>query len=1071
MFIARNSTDRLPAHFFAKNIPFILRGRNKQTEFRGTRFARSIHLLLLAIYVGLVVNPGELCAQAPVPGRSVPSLRYFATFDLFLDGDYRTALRVFEEESRGAIRTPQARWIDSICYHTMQGECLYALGLLDEALVHYTAAIQLYLSYPDFLMRVQFPNTIGPATTRAGKLCPWGASHRRSQPGQFPSEMLIGQGRLDHRDVLRQGGVVQYPVLIPVRVQEVVRTLSWAIYRRTELLGPLSPHDPLTSDLLAVLSRSPALPNHWSQAWIDIPHALALVAAGKSPEAIPLLNRALVVAGQYDHPLTGIALLQLGRLALGRGDLDGAATLFHDATVSAFQFEDGHLMLEAFRHAALTHLVANRPGVLPTLQPAAEWAKVQDLRALRVNVLLAMAEQLLAGGKTAEAAGVLKEAETAIARREMAEGLLGAELRYLQAIAEYQRGNLAGGDTLVTSALEYMRRGSLWLFQIRQLDTQFIAGKITPQGPITARTAMEVYGQLLRDPEASDWIYRPLEALAVTAIPHVNSFENWFQVALQRKEPEAAVEIADRARRHRFWSRLPFGGRLLALRWVLEGPEDRMPPEAALEKQQLLAQFPRYVALSRQANQILAGLRQGPFPLRGDESDRAVSQQLAELARLSQQQEAILREMALRRFPASLVFPPQRTLKEIRDQLPPKAVTLVFFAVGNDIYAFLLDKEQYDTWKIKSTELLERRLISLLRSWGHYEANREISVKELSSTAWQQEAEGLLRAIVEGSRADLLADFAELIIVPDGLGWYVPFEALGQTKDNEFRTLISTKGVRYLPVLSLLVPTPAGRRIASRSVVVLGRLHPQEDETASKTAYELLARGQAGYSALSGSLLAPSAVVKNIIDQLVVWDDLRVDQAQPLALTPLAAVARGPGNMLSDWLQLPWGGPDVVLLPGFHTPMEATLRRDRSLPAGHELFLTSCGLMATGTRTILISRWRNGGETCSQLLREFLQELPYTPASEAWQRAVTLSTTWPIKPEAEPRLARSNNPPELTAAHPFFWAGYMLIDTGLRPEPPPAEEPPAVQVEKPKGPQAPAAPPPQEDNSGPQKNP
>lgn len=1021
---------------------------------------------LSTIVTTLVFYPRELAAQATAPGRSVPSLRYFAAFDPFLDGDYRTALRVFEEESRGAIRTPQARWIDSICYHTMQGECLFALGLLDEALVHYTAAIQLYLNYPDFLMRVQFPSTIGPATTRAGKPCPWGVSHRRSQPGQFPSEMLIGQGRLDHRDVLRQGGVVQYPVLLPVRVQEVVRTLSWAIYRRTELLGPLAPHDPLTSDLLAVLSRSPALPNHWSQAWIDIPHALTLIAAGKSPEAIPLLNRALVVAGQYDHPLTGLALLQLGRLALARGDWDAAATWFHDATVSAFQFEDGHLMIEAFRHASLTQLVANRPGVLPSLSPAAEWAKVQDLRALRVSLLLALAEQLLAAGKTPEAASVLKEAEAVVARREMADGYLGAELRYLQAIAEYQRGNLAAGDNFITSALEFMRRGSLWLFQIRQLDTQFIAGKITPQGPITARTAMEVYGQLLRDPEPADWTYRPLEALAVTAIPHVNSFENWFQVALQRKEPEAAVEIADRARRHRFWSRVPFGGRLMALRWVLEGPEDRMPPDAALEKQHLLAQFPRYAGLSRQAKQLLTGLRQGAFPLKGDESDRAVNQQLGELVRIGQQQEAILREMALRRFPATMAFPPLRSLKEIRDQLPPKTVTLVFFAVGNDLYAFLLDREQYDMWKIKSTEMLERRIVGLLRSWGHYEANREIPYKELASTAWQQEAEGLLRAVVEGSRADLLADFDELIIVPDGLAWYIPFEVLGQNKDNQFRMLIATKGVRYLPVLSLLVPTPAGRRIAARSVVALGRLHPQETQETTQAVYEFLARGQAGYSALATSLAVPSAVVKNLIDQLVVWDDLRVEQSQPLAVAPLAAVARGPGNTLADWLQLPWGGPDVVVLPGFHTPMEAALRRDRTVPPGHELFLTSCALMANGTRTVLISRWRNGGEICSQLVREFLQELPYTSASDAWRRAATLCASWPVKPEAEPRLARASNQPELTGAHPFFWAAYLLVDTGLRPEPPPAEETPAVQLEKPQPPRGPVAPPVDENPPG-----
>ncbi len=1008
----------------------------------------------------LVFSGGWSQAQTPVPPRSVPSTRYFAAFDLFFDGEYREALKVFEEESRGAIRTPQARWIDSICYHTMQGECCFALGLLDAALSHYTAAIQLYLSYPEFLMRVQFPQTVGPATSQNFRPCPWGASSRRSVPGKFPTEMLIGLGRLNNIDVLRQGGVVQLPEYRSIRVQEIVRTLAWAIRRRTELLGPLTPHDPLTSELLAVLSRSPAPPNHWSQAWIDLPHALALIAAGKAPEAIPLLNRSLVVVGQYDHPLTGLGLLELGRLALLQGDLDRAASFFHDATVSAFQFEDGHLLEEAFRHAALAHVLANRPGVLPTLEAAAHWAKVQDLRALRATLLLAMTEQLLLAGKTPEALALLKEAETTIGRREMAEGRIGGEFRYLQALAEYQRGNLPAGDAFLKAALDYLRGGSLWLFQIRQLDQEFIAGRVTPQGPISARTALEVYGQLLRDPNATDWTYRPMEALAVTAIPHPQSYEHWFLVALMRKEPELAVEIADRARRHRFWSMLPLGGRLLALRWVLEAPEDRLPAEAVLERQQILVQFPKYEALSRQARTLVTKFRQDKLISPEGLTNKAKEQQLGELSRLALLQETILREMSLRRLPASMVFPPQRSFREVREQLPPGTAALIFFATGNDLYAFLMTRNGYDQWKIKAPEAVERRLTALLRAWGHYEANREIPIKELTSTAWQNEAEGLLRSIVDGSRADLMADFPELLIVPDGIAWYIPFEALGVVRQGTFRTLIETKNVRYLPVLSLAVPAQRGRRIAPTTLVVLGRLHPQEAEEIARQVYEFWSRGQPSYTPLTQPLLTPTSVAKALVDQLLVWDDLRVDQAQPLGIPIISLTGKGPGNTLADWLALPWGGPDVVVLPGFHTPVESGLRRDRTLPAGREIFATVCGLMATGSRTVLLSRWRTGGFVCAELIREFVHELPFGPASEAWRRAVTLCFEWPVRPELEPRLPRTSTEPNLSARHPFFWAGYMLLDCGLRPEEPEEPpEPPAVEMQPPKVPEAPPAPP------------
>ena len=44
--------------------------------------------------------------------------------------------------------------------------------------------------------------------------------------------------------------------------------------------------------------------------------------------------------------------------------------------------------------------------------------------------------------------------------------------------------------------------------------------------------------------------------------------------------------------------------------------------------------------------------------------------------------------------------------------------------------------------------------------------------------------------------------------------------------------------------------------------------------------------------------------------------------------------------------------------------------------------------MSTGTRTVLLSRWRSGGQSSLDLVREFTQELPHTTPADAWQRAV-----------------------------------------------------------------------------------
>jgi hypothetical protein len=71
-------------------------------------------------------------------------------------------------------------------------------------------------------------------------------------------------------------------------------------------------------------------------------------------------------------------------------------------------------------------------------------------------------------------------------------------------------------------------------------------------------------------------------------------------------------------------------------------------------------------------------------------------------------------------------------------------------------------------------------------------------------------------------------------------------------------------------------------------------------------------------------------------------------------------------------------------------------------------------------------------------MREFLQDLPNTAAADAWQRGVELTMQTPIDPSTELRVKAGKAHVDLTGAHPFFWAGYLVVDTGWRPAPPKA---------------------------------
>jgi hypothetical protein len=124
------------------------------------------------------------------------------------------------------------------------------------------------------------------------------------------------------------------------------------------------------------------------------------------------------------------------------------------------------------------------------------------------------------------------------------------------------------------------------------------------------------------------------------------------------------------------------------------------------------------------------------------------------------------------------------------------------------------------------------------------------------------------------------------------------------------------------------------------------------------------------------------------------------------------------------------------VITGLPTAAETSLKGPRrgdaatTLP-GNELFQSVCALMASGARTVLVSRWRTGGQMNLQLVREFVQELEYAPADEAWQRSVLLAWETPLDATQEPRLKRLKEGVEPPGAnHPFFWAGYLLVDTG-----------------------------------------
>jgi hypothetical protein len=985
-------------------------------------------LAAVLVLLGLVA---EVRGQG---GQPIPPMQYFNGMPLLFDGNFGPALASFVLMQQQAIKNPLVvagggNWIDSICYQAMQGECNYQMGNHAAALANFQFALSLYAIHSDWMTSVQFSPLIRPANPGQVLICPWYISQRGAGIGQYPPSVPIMQGRINNNQQVFQGGVVQMAMMVPINPQEIARCTCLALRRWRELLGPTCKGHPVTQSVLNALVRRPALPNHWSQAYVDVELGLAYAAAEKPQQAAKALEAGLVAGGLFDHQLTCIALLELGRLAVIGGNLAGAQTYFMEASASACNFGDIILVEEALRYGFFTHIISNGQGVYLPLAAATTWAAAQGLTQLQTSLLVMAAENSCAFEQPQAAMAFLGTATTVSARTNIPMSKLGARLNYAKALAFYEMMDLDDGDLAMAAAMTYQRVGSLWLFHIGLVDMMWQAQELTD------RTAMDLFEYVLRDPTPTDWATDPLESLSVLVAPHPLVFEHWFEVAMTRKEHERALEIADLARRHRFLSTLDFGGRLLNLRWVLEGPASLLDQDAVQQRGALLARYVGYDERSKKAKQLQVELRQ--MPLVAADKDAALLQtaKLEELAKLSLEQEVILREMALRREPCNLVFPPVRSTKQVQEALPKGHGLLAFFSTARQSYAFLMTKEKYGYWQIKgSPKTFVNRLQSMLQKWGNYEQNKEVKAEELADDRWKAPAKEILDMLTGGSKADLGGGaFEELAIVPDGLLWYVPFEALQIPDGDRTQPLIAKLRIRYAPTVGLAMGDPHRRRRGANTAVVLGRLYPRDDPEVAAEAFEDLSRAAPGAVAIQDRLPAASAIYSTLFDRLVVYSEVAPADANPYAWSPVPLDRGKPGSALASWFPLPWGGPDEIILPGFRTSAEHAAKGLSPDEAARELFLSTCGLMSTGARTVLISRWRLGGRTSYDLVREFVQELPDTTASNAWQRSVELVSRLPLEPGSEPRFKADSQRSPPAADNPFFWAGYMLVDTGSSP--------------------------------------
>ena len=974
---------------------------------------------------------------APVMQIRVPDPSYYVAVAAFHRGEIRDALKHFESEARGGVKTSTGSFIDSACYHTMVGESYYRLGDTARALERFNAALRLSAAFPQWLLRIRFQGSaVRPWTPTS--LPPWGRSPRQPAMVRIKEGLPFAVGNLNNNDIIQRGGQVSHAQYWSVDAVEIVRCLALALRRRAEILGPLSNFDPLSKQMLALLNQGGAAPNHWSESLVDLQLGLALVAMEQLDQAEKVLMRAATLKGTNDYRLSSIAMLELGKLAERKGDLVTAGQFYLEASYSAYHYENWGVVEEALRRGLRAHLTSSVGGFYAPLGLAAKWPKLRrEFRPLGASIAVDAAENLALLGELDRASLSLKEAAKILlgrSGRDLQGGQLEARFHWVTALMHFIEGNINDGMTAANAAVAIQTRASAKQYQIFLVRQEASSGE--QLSGITARRTLQLFDRLLREPTPEAWTTSPLDTLTSLIVPQDETYAAFLAAASNRKETELSWKIAEQYRRHVFFRSLPLGGRLLALRTLLETPTTEMSPQQTIQREDLLTQFPRYVENSRQITEIRKELLQTGLQ---DDLQQEQQQQLKQLAALGISQEVLLHEMAVRRFPAEFIYPPPLpNLEVVQAALEPRQAVLAFYGDGNTYHGLLLNRDRYATWTTASSQVVHQGLADFLRTMGNHGANAELSWQELGSDTWRTAGDKLLQLIVDQDQVDLSRDIDELVIVPAGLLWYLPFEALPLGGSTD-KTLLQQVKLRYVPTLSLVTVKRSRPHVPGRLQIVAGELFKRNEPVDAASLISSLQRQDPSTSAFPAETNAPVTAVRSILERLVVWDDIEDETGEPYGWNPISVRSRRQQANLLDWIALPSGHPRLLVLPGYHTAAERGLRPNRNQsPTGDEIFLPVTALMAGGTDTILLSRWRTGGQTSFDLIREFVQELPYTSASDAWQRSVQLAASNPLDSAMEPRLKKHpEGASQQLADHPLFWSGYLLFDlAGSLPEEP-----------------------------------
>lgn len=967
-----------------------------------------------------------------MPRRDFPDKDFYGAIRDYFRGELARAGKNFRQMASTAYKDANGLFLDSVCYWSMQAECHYQLGEYSQAVELHEQSLKLYIDWMAWRDRTQFPPQIQ-ADNNAWRQAQisWGTPSRNTQYANIPNSFQFLFGRLDNDRVVREGGVVQLPNMQSVDMAQVLRCTAISLYRRNQLKGSLCTRDPLTNRLIALFATAGNDGSLYG-VWNGVLLGLAQSSGGKLEQAIGSLQNTLQFNGGMDHTLTPIALLEIGNVSYRLGNFGDAASSYIEASYSAGVFRQYDLVAEALVRANQCHLRSQPSEVFPPLANAIRWANREGADGLQAALLVALLKNQTELGMIDDARDTLALLRRAVSGSDLKQTMLAVDVDYATAILEFHSGDVKSAHESLEHALQSWQRFSPRLYQLQFVDQALAGRRVAP------READLMYTELLREPTDADWLHDPCEALFFEMTDHLASLQMWFDVLVLERRLEAAFGVADQIRRHRFYLTLPLGGRLLSLRWIMEAPPELLAEESLQPRNDWLQKYPDYAQAQAESSASLAQLRSLPLVAAAD-SDAAKQQKtlIESLAQTASVQERILSGIALSRQSGPLAFSRPLPVNGSEPLLPPKTMLLTFMETTQGVAVISVTERVINLESIVNRRDLAKAVGELLKSIGNEHERNAIDLNELVDDAWVTPAAALHQLLFPTRQAAYWKSFDELIIVPDGPTWYVPFELILAESASA-----APLRIRYAPMVSMSLPNELPPVKFPKTLLAGRRSSVAALQTRFDQQFALLKAIIPDVESYPPTSKIPTSMLSAVTDCLIVWTDEWKTLANLNGFSWIPDSSNKVGLAVADWLLLPWSGPRQIIVPQFSTAAGGGLKSNEL--NGRELFLLSCQAMAGGAQSLLISRWNVGDASTFQASGEFAAAVRERPAIDAWLYTLEKIRALPIDVSETARVrAPSSGAGDRKSTHPFFWSGYMLVDSGWRPpveaEPAPAQ--------------------------------